>query len=146
MAKVDNAEYEAAMQRSQSSFPVVEQRDTARRVRYREMTKEERRLYRKRKREEKKYGSIASNLKWVAEIDKKESQVRTKRKKGKTPLWVRRKIARDKVLPKNKVCRFCNRGPLKSKQFVVKKEWVGCLICWRTGVGRTDHNDGSKEK
>ena len=132
MGKVDDSAYDAAMLRSQNNFPVVEQQNVVgRRVRYREMTKEQKRIYRKQKREEKKLGSIASNLAWIADIKKKESQVRTKRKIGKTPLWIRRKIARDKVIPKNRLCQFCDRGPLKSKQFVVKKDWCGCLICYR---------------
>ncbi|PHR91988.1 MAG: hypothetical protein COA69_09490 [Robiginitomaculum sp.] len=47
-----------------------------------------------------------------------------------------REERRDRSLPKSRRCSWCGGGPLmKSRQWVVVNDWVGCRSCWtRRGI------------
>ena len=86
------------------------------------------------------YDQLQADIQWLKDLKEQESSdqllkrraVRKSRrlKHGKAR-WVRREENRRKQLPPNNICAHCNRGPLRSKQFVIKQGFVGCLICWR---------------
>ena len=105
-----------------------------------QMNSEELREYNKQKQRESRQrrATQVPHADWLADIKRHEEKERQRVKKimraankRKKPRWVYRLLKREKDLPKNKMCAHCKGVQLNNRAWVVKKDWVGCLSCYR---------------
>jgi hypothetical protein len=146
MAIPSDEEFKAAQQRAvntYSNYNILSQKRKPIRL----MSKDERAQYDKERRRKIKSGEyvprhrrskeikIADDTnKFVREleqrIDKKYRRNENRVSKAR-PRQLRRAINRFKKIPQNRLCVYCNKKFYRSKQWVIKNEFVGCLKCWR---------------